>query len=170
MSHGFTEHDLSALFNPSLQQELPRPDVLAQLIDRLASDKGSGDCDWVSSDHAGSEHCGCANETNSYIVLLELSLRLRRASEVVGHHFRHFSGSTCDLNQRIAELDKYISYVDSLRTNTNSMADRFPDTYSQLVLRLQGSIPPKFPLTIPTTTLSRTRLIPTRPHTRSPTR
>ena len=111
MPHGLTEHDLSALFNPSLQQELPRPDVLAQLIDRLASDKGPGDFDWASTDRAGLGHCGCANETNSYIVLLELSLRLRKASEVVGHHFRHFSGSTCGLNQRITELDKFISYV-----------------------------------------------------------
>lgn len=110
--HGHTEHDLSALFNPSLQQELPKPDVLTQLIDRLASDKGPGEFDWTSPDRAGG-HCGCANETNSYIVLLELSLRLRKASEVVGHHFKHFSGSTCDLNKRIAELDKFISYVES---------------------------------------------------------
>jgi len=114
MPHGLTEHDLTALFNPSLHQELPKPDVLAQLIDRLASDKGPNDFDWVSPDRAGLGHCGCANETNSYIVLLELSLRLRKASEVVGHHFKHFSGSTCGLNQRITELDKFISYVSLL--------------------------------------------------------
>ncbi|KAF9643795.1 hypothetical protein BDM02DRAFT_3122929 [Thelephora ganbajun] len=111
MSHGLTEHDLSALFNPSLQQDLPKPDVLAQLIDRLASDKAPGEFDWASSDRVGLGHCGCANETNSYIVLLELSLRLRKASEVVGHHFKHFSGSTCGLNQRITDLDKFISHV-----------------------------------------------------------
>ena len=98
--YGLTEHDLCALFNPSLQQDLPKPDVLAQLIDRLAS-----------ADRVGLGHCGCANETNSYIVLLELSLRLRKTSEVVGHHFKHFSGSTCALNQRIIELDRFISCV-----------------------------------------------------------
>ena len=111
MPHGLTDHDLGTLFNPPLQQDLSKPDVLAQLIDRLASDKGPGEFDWVS-DRSGLAHCGCANETNSYIVLLELSLRLRKASEVVGHHFKHFSGSTCGLNQKIAELDKFISYVE----------------------------------------------------------
>lgn len=111
--HGLNEHDLSALFNPSFQHELPKPDVLAQLINRLAPDRGPGEFDWVSSDRAGLGHCGCANETNSYIVLLELSFRLRKASEVIGHHFKHFSGSTCALNQRITELDKFISYVDA---------------------------------------------------------
>jgi len=95
---------MSALFNPPFQQELSKPDVLA--------DKGPGEFDWAFSDRAGLAHCGCANETNSYIVLLELSLRLRKASEVVGHHFKHFSGSTCDLNQRITELDKSILYVE----------------------------------------------------------
>ena len=111
MSHGLTDHDLNALFNPSLQQDLSKPDVFAQLVDRLASDKTAGEFDWVSPDRAGLGHCGCANETNSYIVLLELSLRLRRASEVVGHHFKHFSGSNCSLNQKIAQLDKFISCV-----------------------------------------------------------
>lgn len=102
--HGPTEHDPSALFTPSLQQEPPKPDVLAQLTDRLASIKA------CEPDRLG--HCGCANETSSYIVLLELSLRLRKASEVVGQHFKHFPGSTCSLNQKITEFDKFISYVE----------------------------------------------------------
>ena len=166
--HGFTEHDLSALFNPSLHQELPKPDVLAQLIDRLASDKGPGDFDWVSPDHTGLGHCGCANETNSYIVLLELSLRLRKASEVVGHHFKHYSGSICGLNQRITELDKFISYVPLLRLNPGSVTDDCVDTYLRLVTHLLGSIPPKFPLrTLNTTCII--HLTPTQPHIRSHT-
>jgi hypothetical protein len=110
---GLTDHDLNVLFNPSLQQDLSKPDTLAQFVDRLAADKAPGEFDWMSPDGApGLGHCGCANETNSYIVLLELSLRLRRASEVVGHHFKHFSGSTCGLNQKIIELDKFLSYVE----------------------------------------------------------
>ena len=104
MSHGLTEHDLSALFNASLQQDLPKPDVLEQLIDCLASNKTPGEFDWLSPDRAGLGYCGCANETNPYIVLLELSLWLRKASEVVGHHVKHLSGSTCVLNQKITEL------------------------------------------------------------------
>lgn len=111
MAHGITDHDLGALFNTSLQQDLSKPDVLSQLIDRLAADKAPGEFDWASPDRSGLGHCGCASETNSYIILLELSLRLRKASEVVGHHFKHFSGSTCILNQRIAEFDKFISHV-----------------------------------------------------------
>jgi len=164
--HGLTEHDLSSLFNPSLHQELPKPDVLAQLIDRLASDKGPGDFDWGSPDRTGLGHCGCANETNSYIILLELSLRLRKASEVVGHHFRHFSGSTCGLNQRITELDKYISYVPFLRINLGLATDGCVDTYSRLAPHHLDSIPPTFPLNI----LITTRIIhrtPTRPHIQS---
>lgn len=111
--HGLTDDDLSVLFNPSLPHDLSRPDVFAQLVARLGSDKAPDEFEWASPDHAVLGHCGCANETNSYIVLLELSLRLRRASEVVGHHFKHFSGSTCSLNQKIAQLDKFISYVGS---------------------------------------------------------
>ncbi|KAF9793467.1 hypothetical protein BJ322DRAFT_1117665 [Thelephora terrestris] len=112
MPHGLTDHDLGNLFNPSVQQDLSKPDALAQLIDRLAADsKAPGEFDWMSGDRAGLGHCGCASETNSYIVLLELSLRLRKASEVVGHHYKHFSGSTCGLNQKISELDKFISHV-----------------------------------------------------------
>lgn len=166
MPHGLTEHDLSALFNPSLQQELPRPDVLAQLIDRLASDKGPGDFDWASPDRGGLGHCGCANETNSYIVLLELSLRLRKASEVVGHHFRHFSGSTCGLNQRITELDKFVSYVNPRQFDFGLVIDRYLDTYSQLQTLPLDSIPPQFPLNTPITMRSHTHLIPTRPRIR----
>jgi len=169
MPHGLTEHDLSALFNPSLHQELPKPDVLAQLIDRLASDKGPGDFDWVSPDHAGLGHCGCANETNSYIVLLELSLRLRKASEVVGHHFKHFSGSTCGLNQRITELDKFISYVSLLRIDRRLATDGRVGTCLRLVIHPLGSIPPKFPFrTLITTCI--VHLTPTRPQIRSRTR
>ena len=112
LPHGLTDHDLNALFDPSLQQDLSKPDVLAQLVDRLASDNSPGEFDWMSPDRTGLGHCGCANETNSYIVLLELSFRLRRASEVVGHHFKHYSGVSCGLNKKIAQLDKFVSYVE----------------------------------------------------------
>ena len=111
MPHTLTNHDLNALFNPQLQQDFSKPDALAQLIDRLAAEKTPGEFDWISPDPAGLGHCGCASETNPYIVLLELSLRLRKASEVVGHHYKHFSGSPCILNQKIAELDKFVSCV-----------------------------------------------------------
>ena len=112
--HGFAERDLGALSNPPLQQDFPKSDGLKQFI---ASDET---LDWLSLDRAGLGHCGCANETNSYVVLLELSLRLRKASEIVGHHSNHPSGSTCVLNHKIAELDDFVSYVEFILNQPSS--------------------------------------------------
>ncbi|KAF9450426.1 hypothetical protein P691DRAFT_798133 [Macrolepiota fuliginosa MF-IS2] len=50
-------------------------------------------------------HCGCPHEAPSYNVLLELSLRLRRAADVLSRSASHQLGHRCSLHQRIAELD-----------------------------------------------------------------
>ncbi|KAH7927151.1 hypothetical protein BV22DRAFT_1007589 [Leucogyrophana mollusca] len=50
-------------------------------------------------------HCGCLNEGASYNVVLELSLRLRKAADILGRSANHRLGSGCMLNQRISELD-----------------------------------------------------------------
>lgn len=65
--HGLAGHDLSALVNPSLQQGLSKPSVIAQVVD-----------------HSGSGHYDCASETNAYIGLLELSLRLGNSGQDPG--------------------------------------------------------------------------------------
>lgn len=56
-------------------------------------------------------HCGCLHETSSYNVLLELSLRLRKAADVLARSASHQLGQQCPLNQRIAELDIFTTYV-----------------------------------------------------------
>ncbi|KAH7909325.1 hypothetical protein BJ138DRAFT_237650 [Hygrophoropsis aurantiaca] len=50
-------------------------------------------------------HCGCLNESASYNVVLELSLRLRKAADILNRSANHRLGSGCMLNQRITELD-----------------------------------------------------------------
>ncbi|KAF9241546.1 hypothetical protein BU15DRAFT_44794 [Melanogaster broomeanus] len=50
-------------------------------------------------------HCGCLNEVASYNVALELSLRLRKAADVLSRSASHRFNNGCLLNQRIAELD-----------------------------------------------------------------
>lgn len=58
--------------------------------------------------HPEAVHCGCLGEAASYNVVLELSLRLRRAAETLAHNSRHHSASAnCQIHQRIADLDRY---------------------------------------------------------------
>ncbi|KAI0699555.1 hypothetical protein BC835DRAFT_538584 [Cytidiella melzeri] len=54
-------------------------------------------------------HCGCLTDATSYSVVLELSLRLRRAAEVLGHNSKHHPSSHCLIHQRIADLDRRAS-------------------------------------------------------------
>jgi len=55
--------------------------------------------------HGG--HCGCLHETASYKVVLELSIRLRTAADILAHSVSHHIGSNCPLSQRIADLDTF---------------------------------------------------------------
>lgn len=58
--------------------------------------------------HPDSVHCGCLGDAGSYNVVLELSLRLRRAAESLAHYTKHHAPSTnCQMHQRIADLDRY---------------------------------------------------------------
>lgn len=58
--------------------------------------------------HPDNVHCGCLGDTGSYNVVLELSLRLRRAAETLAHYSKHHAPSTnCQMHQRIADLDRY---------------------------------------------------------------
>jgi hypothetical protein len=52
-------------------------------------------------------HCGCLSDSASYSVVLELSLRLRRAAEVLSHDAKHRAASSnCPIHQRITDLDR----------------------------------------------------------------
>lgn len=52
-------------------------------------------------------HCGCLHEPSSYNVVLELSLRLRKAADILSRSASHHVGSHCFLNQRISDLDAF---------------------------------------------------------------
>ena len=56
-------------------------------------------------------HCGCLYDSASYQAMLELSLRLRKASDVLGQSPTHRLGEGfCHLHQRILELDLLAMY------------------------------------------------------------
>ncbi|KAG1848711.1 hypothetical protein DFJ58DRAFT_906726 [Suillus subalutaceus] len=53
-------------------------------------------------------HCGCLTEESSYNVVLELSLRLRKAADILSRSaYHHLGSNNCALNQRIMELDGF---------------------------------------------------------------
>ncbi|KAK0226210.1 hypothetical protein IW262DRAFT_750548 [Armillaria fumosa] len=54
-------------------------------------------------------HCGCLHEGANYRALLELSLRLRKAADVLARSPRHHPGSNCSLQRRVSELDAHAS-------------------------------------------------------------
>lgn len=55
--------------------------------------------------HGG--HCGCLHESSNYNAVLELSIRLRKAADILARSPNHHIGSTCLLNQRISDLDTF---------------------------------------------------------------
>lgn len=57
------------------------------------------------------EHCGCLNEPSSYQAVLELSLRLRKAADLLSRSAYHCMGTPCMLNERISELDAFTTYA-----------------------------------------------------------
>ncbi|KAI0093057.1 hypothetical protein BDY19DRAFT_405215 [Irpex rosettiformis] len=59
--------------------------------------------------HHDRGHCGCLSDSTSYGVVLELSLRLRRAAEVLSHDVKHRASPNCPIHQRIADLDRRAS-------------------------------------------------------------
>ncbi|KAH8080262.1 hypothetical protein BXZ70DRAFT_640837 [Cristinia sonorae] len=57
--------------------------------------------------HGNSGHCGCLSDLKSYSVVLDLSLRLRRAAEILGLSPKHLSVSDCSIHQRITAMDRF---------------------------------------------------------------
>ncbi|KAG5639392.1 hypothetical protein H0H81_002924 [Sphagnurus paluster] len=62
--------------------------------------------------HGG--HCGCLHESSNYNAVLELSIRLRKAADILARSPNHHIGSTCLLNQRISDLDTFTTKYDNL--------------------------------------------------------
>ncbi|KAI0355568.1 hypothetical protein OH77DRAFT_296569 [Trametes cingulata] len=59
-----------------------------------------------SADHS-QDHCGCLNDHTSYSTVLELSLRLRRATEILSRYAKHGAQSDCKVHRGISELDRF---------------------------------------------------------------
>ncbi len=98
-SEGGLEGALESIFDGFIQ------------TDGLSSLSGPDPC-LMHHDHTHIDgHCGCLGDASSYNVVLELSLRLRRAAETLGHFSKHQSSSSCPIHQRIADLDRYTTYV-----------------------------------------------------------
>ena len=57
-------------------------------------------------------HCGCLDELQSYNAMLELSLRLRKAADILSRSANHRMGARCLANQRVADLDAFATYID----------------------------------------------------------
>ncbi|KAG2368030.1 hypothetical protein BDR07DRAFT_1391726 [Suillus spraguei] len=57
-------------------------------------------------DTSAHSYCGCLTEGSSYNAVLELSLRLRKAANILSRSaYHHLGSNNCALNQRIVELD-----------------------------------------------------------------
>lgn len=55
--------------------------------------------------------CNCVLDASNYQTMLELSLRLRKAARILGHHPLHQAGGYCHINQSLMELDTLTAYV-----------------------------------------------------------
>lgn len=65
----------------------------------------------VCTGNGAHEHCGCLEDPASYHTILELSLRLRKASDTLNRFSKHGTGVSCAINQSISELDRFTSCV-----------------------------------------------------------
>ncbi|KAI0745354.1 hypothetical protein C8Q76DRAFT_638932 [Earliella scabrosa] len=59
------------------------------------------------SNHRSDDHCGCLHDHASYSTVLELSLRLRRATEILSRYAKHSTRSDCKVHKGISELDRF---------------------------------------------------------------
>ncbi|PCH43656.1 hypothetical protein WOLCODRAFT_90423 [Wolfiporia cocos MD-104 SS10] len=95
------DYDFSIL--PAYQSERVDDGLFRDIWDRfLRPDGGCG--------ARASDHCGCLHDPANYNVVLELSLRLRKAADILSRSLKHGSGSgCCAITQNIAELDRFAS-------------------------------------------------------------
>ncbi|KAE9386914.1 hypothetical protein BT96DRAFT_927882 [Gymnopus androsaceus JB14] len=58
-----------------------------------------------SSQHNAMQPCDCIQDASNYQIMLELSLRLRRAAQIMGQYPLHHAGRYCLLHQALVEFD-----------------------------------------------------------------
>ncbi|KAJ7812753.1 hypothetical protein B0H14DRAFT_2377450, partial [Mycena olivaceomarginata] len=59
-------------------------------------------------------NCGCLSEASCYNAVLELSLRLRKAADVLARSPSHSSHPDCPLNHHISDLDTFAKFVEPI--------------------------------------------------------
>jgi hypothetical protein len=101
---------LSYLTNGDTPSDAAFADLFDSTLHDLARDKDPRDV-CLFGPQAQPGECACLSEAANYYVVLELSLRLRRAAEVLNCHPLHSEGSMCLLRQRIADLDGFTRFV-----------------------------------------------------------
>ncbi|KAJ3575100.1 hypothetical protein NP233_g1326 [Leucocoprinus birnbaumii] len=107
----------SAAYQPEASQEYDFTSLLLSYPGLLGSDpaslgvleKNTVLTDSRSQSSPSQDDCGCLHEAASYNVLLELSLRLRKAADALSRSASHRLGQHCHLHQRISELDKMVT-------------------------------------------------------------
>ncbi|KAF9820305.1 hypothetical protein IEO21_01519 [Rhodonia placenta] len=98
-----SEYDIAALLSSYPPEKAGLEDNLFNEIwDRLIRPDGTCEVNRLG------EHCGCLHDPANYNVVLELSLRLRKAADALSRSSQHASGS-CAISQNIAELDRFTS-------------------------------------------------------------
>jgi hypothetical protein len=102
-------YDLTSLLSSCYSGGAGLDGALGTLFDGLIQSDGLGIADPERCViHPETAHCGCLAEAGIYNVVLELSLRLRRAAETLVHYSKHHTSSTpCQIHRRIADLDRY---------------------------------------------------------------
>ncbi|KAF8070496.1 hypothetical protein FPV67DRAFT_1023285 [Lyophyllum atratum] len=95
--HASPDYDLSSIFLGYTS--------LAGADDYAVLKTGRADESCFIKQHGG--HCGCLHESPNYNAVLELSIRLRKAADILARSPSHHIGSTCLLNQRISDLDTF---------------------------------------------------------------
>ncbi|KAH9485436.1 hypothetical protein JR316_0002344 [Psilocybe cubensis] len=73
--------------------------------------------------------CSCLHDPTSYNTMLELSVRLRKASDVLSQSSCHHNGTYCHLHQRISELDSFT--INALSDITHTPRGMPPESQSQ---------------------------------------
>ncbi|KAH9171156.1 hypothetical protein EDB89DRAFT_1887277 [Lactarius sanguifluus] len=98
----------------------PGDDAIASLLSYFTDRGLQSDTPFATPDacllqhfgqHTPLSECGCLSEVANYQAVLELSLRLRCAAEVLNRHPQHSNSSMCLLKQRIAELDVFTRFA-----------------------------------------------------------
>ncbi|KAG1895533.1 uncharacterized protein F5891DRAFT_661841 [Suillus fuscotomentosus] len=76
-------------------------------------------------------HCHCLTEGSSYNVVLELSLRLRKAADILSRSaYHHLASNNCTLNQRIMELDAIATTtLGNIATPPNDVEQIYPQQH-----------------------------------------